>query len=120
GGGDGDADEPLAGGAVEVARRHQDAAVGEVGDRVPAGLVPGGPQVQARLAVLDAEAVAGQCPAQGGASGRVAFALDADVLVVAQGRRGGGLAGRRGHHAAVLADLEQGPEDRRVTGQEGG
>ena len=50
------ADEVLARRAVELAGGHQDAPLGQVGDGLPAVLVPGRPQVEAGLAVLDAEA----------------------------------------------------------------
>ena len=47
---------PRSGGTVELPRRDQDALLGEPADGVPAGLVPGRPEVERRLGVVDAEA----------------------------------------------------------------
>ena len=107
-------------GAVEVARRGEDAAAGQPGDALAAGPVLGGPQVERALRVVDAEAGPFEGGAHAGASGRVASALLVDVPLVAEGRDHGGLHRRRDDHAEVLAHGGELVDDRGVAGDEAG
>src|ERR1700712_5117529 len=79
GGGDGDPDVLVAGAAVERARRHQDTALGQPGDGVPAGLVAGGPEVEGRLGVVDPEAGRLQGVAEDGSTRGIAGVLLLDM-----------------------------------------
>src|SRR5690606_29893191 len=100
--GEGDADVFGGTGAVEVAGGGEDASVGEPLEGAAAGFAAGGPEVEARGGVVDAETGGQQGFSQDVAAGAVAFALLGLVGVVAQGGGHGGLDGERQHHAGVL------------------
>lgn len=114
-----DAYEAVTGRPVEVARCHQNAELRQVRHGLPARLVARRPQVEARLAVLDPEAMGLQRPAQGRAPVCVPGPLLGDVRVVAERRDGRRLDGGRRHHSAVLADQQQLAEHGRVARDEG-
>src|SRR5262249_25940884 len=82
GGHERDAYVARAGRAVEIAWGDEDAEAREGLDGVPAGLVAGGPEVQARLGMVDAKAVRLECGLQHGTPPRVPFPLPQYVLVV--------------------------------------
>src|SRR5687767_6793426 len=75
GGGEGDPDVARTSGAVEVPRGDEDALIGQGRHRLPARLVAGGPQVQRRLTVVDAETGGPQGLYEHGAAAGVALAL---------------------------------------------
>src|SRR5262249_58453762 len=114
--------EPHVGGAarpVEIARRDEEAALGEAaGDRPPALGRLGAPQPQIegrRSAVVykaeRAQRVERVRPATG-----VPGPLLVDMEVVAERGGGGGLHGRRRHQTGVLANLAEGPDEPGLAG----
>ena len=113
------ADVPRPRGAVEVAGRDEDAPLGEASRRFPAGLVPGRPQVEPGLGVVDPEA--GAPPAPAAARSRRARVRSRCSATCASSPSAGDhrrLHGPRDDHPGVLADLEQLAHQRGVTRDE--
>src|SRR5437868_6437619 len=105
GGGEGDADVPGAGRTIELTGRGEDAERRQVRDRVPARFVPGDPQVERRLRVVNAEAVPLESGAQRSTAARVPLALLIHVRVVVEGDRHRRLHRSRDDHPGVLTYL---------------
>ena len=105
-------------GAVEVTGGDQDPALGEPGDRVPAGLVAAGPQVERRLGVVDAEAGRLQGSAERRTAGGVASVLLLRMCGVGERRGHRHLLGAGHHQPEVLADREQLPHQSLVARDE--
>jgi len=97
----------IAGRAVEVAGRREDAEVGEAVDGDAAGFAEAGPQVQSGLRVVDPVAGGDQRGGQDLPPRRVPVALDPYVLVVAQQDGHSSLYGRGHHHPEMFAHVEQ-------------
>jgi hypothetical protein len=94
-------------GAVELARRDQDAALGEPGHGVAARLTAGGPQVQPRLRVLDRQSGRLHGGQEDVAAAGIPIPLPALVLVIGQCGDHRRLHRRGHHHAGVPAHGEE-------------
>ena len=104
--------------AVEVARRREDAPLGQPVHGGAAVLAPGRPQVERPLGVVDPEPGRLERGLQDRAPVEVAAALLLDVVVVAQQGHHGVLHRAGDHQAGVLGHLEQLAQQARAPGEE--
>ena len=111
---------PVAGRAVEGARRHQDSALCQTIHGLPGVLVAAGPQVQPGLRVVDLEAVVPQRLLQHEPAPGITLTLRGKCFVVGQ-RDGHRLLDRPRHdHPGLLSHRQQGGHQPGVTGYETG
>ena len=103
---------------VEVTGSHDDPAIREPGDGVPARLTPGCPQVQSGLAVINPHAGTGQRGPQDVTPPAVTLTLLSHMLVITQRCDRRVLNRGRHHHSGVLAHGEQITHHLLITGHE--
>jgi hypothetical protein len=120
GGGERNPHVPGAGWSVEVSGRNQDSEPGEPAHGVPARLVPGRPEIQTALGVVDPEPRGLQCRPKNAAPGQIPLPLVVDVPVVLERGNHGGLHRRGNHHTRVFTHLQQPPDQLGVPGNEPG